>query len=137
MKYSILILVLAIFPLSFGFAQSNKSPETKEDNSQLIEISDMFTDPTGCFELAEPYVGIIKKRKFLSDEITIIGFVLMRPNDERVFINIDSDFIKKKSMVDRDNYVALMRKGNKVKVWAYICGAAGRVIYADNIKLEK
>ena len=136
MKYSILILVLAIFPLGFGFAQSNKSPETKEDDSQLIEISDMFTDPTGCFEGGE-YVGIIKKRKFLSDEITIIGFVLMRPNDERVFINIDSDFIKKKSMVDRDNYVALMRKGNKVKVWAYICGAAGRVIYADNIKLEK
>ena len=137
MIYSILILVLTIFPLSFGFAQPNKSPETKE--GQLIEISDMCTDCAegqcgGPDELGE---GIIKKRKFLSDEITIKGFVLMYPDDERIYINIDTEFLKKKDMWERSWYPALMKKGNKVKVWVYGRGAKCNVLWADKIKLEK
>lgn len=114
----IVLILSLIFVLAFvALAQSSSPPVAMyggtRRNPRLIELSNMAADSEGCVKRG-PYIGTLVQRKFDDDEITLIGFVLRDSKDQRTV----SPFLA---------------KGKRVKVWAYACGAAGRVLYADRI----
>ena len=92
----------------------------------------MAGDSEGCVKRG-PYIGTLVQRKFDDDEISLIGFVLRGSKDQRTYINLDDEQIDRMLMVDRGYVSLFLAKGKRLKVWAYACGAAGRVLYADRI----
>jgi hypothetical protein len=98
----------------------------------LIELSNLAGNSEGCVKRG-PYVGILVQRKFDDDEITLIGFVLRDSKDQRTYINLDAQQVDRMPVVDRSHLSSFLAKGKRLKVWAYACGAAGRVLYADKI----
>ena len=127
-----LIFVLAIVAL----AQSSTRPAAKYGgtarNPRLIELSNLAGDSEGCLKRG-PYIGTLVQRKFDEDEITLIGFVLRDSKDQRTYINLDDEQIDRMLIVDRGYVSRFLAKGTRIKVWAFACGAAGRVLYADRI----
>lgn len=131
-----LILAFIFISMSVALAQSSKRSSAKyggtKSNPRLIELSNLAGDSEGCVKRG-PYVGKLVQRKFDDDEITLIGFVLRDSKDERTYINLDDEQIDRMLMVDRSYLSKFLAKGKQVKVWVYVCGAAGRVLYADRI----
>lgn len=107
----------------------------RPNNPRLVEMWNMAgaERAEGCFR-GGPVVGTIVKREFADDEMTIVGIVVRDSSDERSYFNIESDRITRMSMVSQGHYGSLVARGRQVMVWAYACGAAGRVWVADRIK---
>ena len=70
----------------------------------------------------------------LEDELTIIGIVLMDENDNRNYINIDSEQLKRLSRAALSNFSNFLTIGNRLEIWAYMCGGSGRILVADKMK---
>lgn len=136
MKRLGLILALILAVTLVTLAQSSTRPSAKyggtRGNPRLIELSNLAGASEGCVKRG-PYIGTVVQRKFDDDEITPIGFVVREAKDQRTYINLDDEQIDRMLMVDRDYLSSFLAKGKRLKVWAYACGAAGRVLYADRI----
>lgn len=104
----------------------------KQGNPRLIELSNLGGSSDGCVKRG-PFIGTLVQRKFDDDEITLIGFVVRDAKDERTYINLDDEQIDRMLMVDRGYLSSFLARGRRLKVWAFACGAAGRVLYADRI----
>jgi len=131
------LVVTSFFLLSvIVLAQSSGQPRAKYSgtgrNARVVELSNLAGDADGCLKRG-PYVGTLMQRKFDDDEITLIGFVLRESKDERIYINLDDEQINRMVLADRGHISTFLTKGKRLKVWAYACGAAGRVLYADRI----
>lgn len=136
MKRFSLILVLILAVTLVALAQSSARPNARyggtRGNPRLIEFSHLAGSSDGCVKRG-PFIGTLVQRKFDDDEITLIGFVVRDAKDQRTYINLDDEQIDRMLMVDRDYLSSFLAKGKRLKVWAYACGAAGRVLYADRI----
>ena len=113
-------------------------------SSRMTSLANMVPDTIvkGCptpFSLQ----GKILKVRYGEDELTIVGFVILKeyPKGEgnnRDYINIDSDYIRERlgrfplSILD-----TLITDGRSVQVWGFRCGVSGAVLYADKIKSFK
>ena len=68
----------------------------------------------------------------------IVGFVLRTNNDERFFINVDTDSLDElnRSMPNagRTWIGELLKQGNKVRVTTIVCGS-GSLEFADSVRL--
>jgi hypothetical protein len=139
-KLSFTFFLLTVFTVNVN-AQNNRPPVAKYDATGMIELSNMVMSKTveGCYKSDSDsdyiYEGTIVKRNFADNEITLLSIVLSDSNDERSYINIDDEQIKLMGLADHASFSSFLGKGKRVKVWVYRCGAAGRIIYADTIKL--
>lgn len=127
-----LTFVVAVAALAQSFARPNAKYEGTRSNPRLIELSNLGGSSEGCVKRG-PFIGTLVQRKFDDDEITLIGFVVRDAKDERTYINLDDEQIDRMLMVDRGYLSTFLAKGKRLKVWAFACGAAGRVLYADRI----
>lgn len=105
----------------------------------MVSISNLFGNiPIGCSKQDRPLVGEVIKRQFDSDEMTIVGFVLRTNNDERFFINVDTDSLDElnRSMPNAGRIWIgeLLKQGNKVRVTTIVCGS-GSLEFADSVRL--
>lgn len=100
----------------------------------MIELSNMAGDVSECAIAIKPYTGVIVKRVFDDDELTIIGIVLRDSKDERIYLNIDDDQISEMTRADLSNFSSFLSKGNRIKAWAYMCGVSGGVLFASKVK---
>ena len=87
--------------------------------------------------------GKILKVRYAEDEMTIVGFVILRdyPKGEgnnRAYINIESEYLREHlgrfplSILD-----TLITEGRQVHVWGFNCGVSGAISIADKIKALK
>jgi hypothetical protein len=81
--------------------------------------------------------GIVVKRSFGNDGLTLTGIVIEQSDGTRSFINVDPvsaylGMALKYSLIQATQL--LTRTGRKVKGRALACGAAGRVLMLDSIK---
>lgn len=127
-----LTFVVAVAALAQSSARPNAKYEGTRGNPRLIELSNLGGSSEGCVKRG-PFIGTLVQRKFDDDEITLIGFVVRDAKDERTYINLDDEQIDRMLMVDRGYLSTFLAKGKRLKVWAFACGAAGRVLYADRI----
>lgn len=116
-------------------AQTEKLPTAEFNKKGMYELSNLYSEKDGCYKHEEPFQGTIVKREFAEDELTIIGLVLMDENDNRTYINIDSEQVKKLSRAAYSNLSSFLGKGKQMEIWVYGCGASESVLIADKMKL--
>lgn len=101
----------------------------------VVSLSGLYDTPEGCqsFEAS----GIVAKRDFAKDGLTLSGIILEDEKGGRNFMNISVE-VDKLSMAMRANLLRglqlLSRVGRHVHVRAFACGAAGRAFFIDAIK---
>lgn len=150
LSMQIYVMLLFRWTLPFFFlvaatchAQGSREPVPSYDIRggvhRLVSISNLFGNiPIGCSKQDRPLVGEVIKRQFDSDEMTIVGFVLRTNNDERFFINVDTDSLDElnRSMPNagRTWIGELLKQGNKVRVTTIVCGS-GSLEFADSVRL--
>ncbi len=102
----------------------------------MVEMSDLTSDEI-CFEpdkSSQPYVGTIVKRRFDDDEITLAGIILREANDERYFINIDTEYVSNKGRFIPRELSSILTLNRKVKIWVYGCGASGSMLFISKVQ---
>lgn len=125
MRLFLLLIVIAIS--GFPIAAQKSAGKT---------MSDLYNkdDSGACMALGKPFAGTVVKRNYADDEITLVGFVLREPGDERTFLNIDNEYVAGKGHFVPDELLEIIKVGKRVKVWVYECGASGRLMYLDKVQ---
>lgn len=135
MKLLTLFFIL-IFSFS-AFSQNKRKMPAKarvtNDTILAVVLSKMSVpEICGKAEWAEKesYIGTVLKRQFNDSEMELNGFVLREANDERAFINIDSEYISTLAASASGDLSSFLKKGVRVKVLVYRCR---QVLYAYKI----
>ena len=127
-----LILSGSILIVSTAHAELRINQDGK---GQVISISGLYDSPEGCHTSQSN--GMIVKREFKEDALTLSGIVLEASDGTRAFMNVDVE-TDKLNMAAKGNLLRglqlLTFVGRKVSVTAYACGAAGRTFFLDAIK---
>ncbi len=99
-------------------------------------MSDLYNkdDSGACIPLGKPFSGTVVKRNYAENEITLVGFVLREPGDERSFLNVDYEYVAGKGRFIPAELLEVIKVGNRIKVWVYGCGASGRLMYLDKVQ---
>jgi len=92
---------------------------------------DVCVDPV---KQAVPIDGVIMKRNFDENEMTLIGVVVREKDDQRYFVNIDSEYVAGRGRWVPSELSSILSKGRRVKIWVYGCGAAGMMFWARTVK---
>lgn len=106
------------------------------DEPRIIAIYNLVAGSESDCPSPFEYKGTIVQIKYDDDTGTrIIGFTISDRNERRTYFNIDEDFYEESKLpaVDMGWIDTLLRKGRRVEVLAYACGAVGRVLMANNI----
>ncbi len=125
-----LLVVLSISLLTFNF-------EVRSECSTRIEFSPNRDHPFAVYDLMDDYalydktqlVGRIAHIQYDADTgAEIIGFALERDDDIRVSVSITHDeCVPSMTAADRSWLPYIIRKGNRVRVDAYITGSGGYI----------
>jgi hypothetical protein len=140
----LLLGVICVVGLMVGTAQAQREPvyETvtpRSKTSRMTSLANMVSPEraTGCsaFSLS----GKILKVRYAEDEMTIVGFVILRdyPKGEgnnREYINIESDLKERLGRFPLSILDTLITEGRRVHVWGFNCGTSGAIAFADKIK---
>ena len=107
-----------------------------KNKKEVVEMSNMkgVVSDMECWHKPEVVIGVIMKRSYEEDEMTIASFILKSAGDKRKAININQEQIAGRYSVS--NLASLLTIGKKVKVWLYDCngGGSGTFAYADRVK---
>ena len=111
-------------------------------SSRMTSLANLVSEEAvkGCSPFSLP--GKILKVRYAEDEMTIVGFVILKeyPKGEgnnREYINVDSEYLREHlgrfelSILD-----TLITEGRRVQVWGFYCGSGG-IAEADRIKAFK
>ena len=79
-----------------------------------LASKDVCTDPETH---KIPVDGVVVKRNFADDEMTLIGVVIREKDDRRYFVNIDSDYVAGKGHYVPFELSSILTKGRRVKIW--------------------
>jgi hypothetical protein len=127
-----LILLVSVLVASASHAEMQIS---QDGRGQVVSISGLYDDPEGCHIFRTD--GLIVKREFKDDALTLSGVVLEASDGARSIVNVDIE-PGKLGMAAKGNLMhglqLLTAVGRKASVAAYACGAAGRVFFLDAIK---
>jgi hypothetical protein len=127
-----LILLVLVLAVSAAHAELRVSQDGK---GEVVSISGLYDDPEGCHISRTD--GVIVKREFKDDALTLSGIVLETSDGARSFVNVDIE-PDKLGMAAKGNLMhglqLLTAVGRKASVTAYACGAAGRAFFLDAIK---
>ncbi len=121
-------------------AQTGKQSGGKRGGAKkaapVVELMDLAS-PNVCVDPQKhsaPVDGVIVKRTFANDEITLIGVTVREANDERYYVNIDSEYLANKGRFVPREVSSVLTKGRRVKIWVYGCGASGMMFHARTIR---
>jgi hypothetical protein len=116
-----------------------QGPYHRADSSGTVyEVGGLFDtrEDFQCQFSSRPLSGIVVRRAFAPNAIDLDGVVIEEESGERTFININ-DLPTDISMVERRWVVQglqkMLKKGRRVTIFFWACGAAGRVLDADRI----
>ena len=141
-KSTFAFFVLLVLPACLALAsvtngQSRASADYGKRSGKTVmlaayDLYDYSPDPSDLIPCtARKYSGSIIKVDYERERgVQIAGFTLRGSRGESPFISIDP------SLYDNFNIgllPTLIRKNNRVRVDAYICGASGRVVLAKNV----
>lgn len=133
-------LALSLVLLGNVTAQTTKKTTSKpvviKKAARVVTMSDLASkhvcvDPT---KHTVPVDGVIVKRNFDDNEMTLIGVVVREKDDQRYFVNIDSEYVAGKGRWVPSELSSILTKGRRVKIWVYGCGAAGMMFWARTVK---
>ena len=119
MKIYFMIAVILLFAITVA-AQTNKKSVGKR-NAKKVAVAEMsdLANPDVCVDPTKhsvPVDGVIVKREFDADEITLIGVTVREANDERYFVNIDSEYLAGKGRFVPRELSSILTKGRRVKI---------------------
>lgn len=124
--YFIFTLVLVFAASAIAQTSKTTTKRSKQQKTEMIEMSDLSSDDV-CgvdqpYKPLKPYVGKIIKRKFKDDQITLEGIILREDNDERHFINIDTEHLSGKLPYFSRELSSILTLNRRVKIWVNMCG---------------
>lgn len=126
---------MAVGPVLAATAAQAEPRYEQNDKGQIISIVGLSDVHEGCHP-AE-ISGVVVKREFAKDEITLSGVVVELPHGTRCFINVVA-VPERLPMAQRSNLIAglqiLTKVGRAVSMLVDSCGAAGRTLLLDAIK---
>jgi hypothetical protein len=129
------LLIFFLTPCLVANAQNENHPygefgETKQGHG-LVALYNM-TSQGDCHPVE--YVGAIVAVRFDEEFATQIqGFTIADKDDDRTYFNFEAPEIGEISYVTLESIPFLIKKGRRVRVSAFACGAAGRVLMANHI----
>lgn len=134
-KVAVVIALTLVF-LSVANGQTRASSDIVERNGKTVMLAayDLDEDPGDC--VVRKYSGTIIKVHYDKEfGVQIDGFTLLGSRGLRTYLNVDptlyEDFRLPRAEIGW--LPTLIRKNNRVRVDAYVCGASGGVIIANNI----
>ena len=133
--FCVAIIALSLFALTVTGQTNKKSPSPKKQ-TRIVTMSDLASSDV-CVDPTKhkiPVDGVIVSRKFDSDEMTLISVVVREKDDQRYFVNIDSEYVAGKGHFVSSELSSILTKGRSVKIWVYGCGAAGMMFWARIVK---
>ena len=131
-RTSLLLLMLMMAMPCAGVAQSLRY--TQDANHNTTALSGLFYQ-SDC-SAGIPISGVVVKREFGDDAISLKGFVLEKDGGTRQLINVDiPDGL---SMAAKDivfnGIQRLLRNGRSMVGTVSACGAAGRVLTLESVR---
>jgi hypothetical protein len=117
-------------------ASSSATAEVHFKQNKLnhaVEISGLYDDPTCSRQVIS---GMVVKREFSSDALTITGFVFQRLDGTRQFVNVDvpSGLDRVSQEIVDDGLQRLLRVGRVIHGRALECGVSGRIFDLEQIE---
>ena len=139
MKLNFGIVLILLFALNVAAQTSRKSVGKRGGVKKAIRVVEMsdLASPDVCVDPTKhsaPVEGVIVKRDFDADEITLTGVTVREANDERYFVNIDNEYVASKGRFVPRELSSILTKGRRVKIWVYGCGASGMMFWARIVK---
>lgn len=134
------LIILTLLSALAGTAQTNRKStgkySVKPKVSMVVTMSDLASTDVcvGPTKHSIPVDGVIVKREFDPNEITLIGVVVREKDDQRHFVNIDSEYVAGKGRFVPSELSSILTTGRRVKIWVYGCGAAGMMFWARIVK---
>jgi len=129
------VFLLLFFAANTILAQSKKVEKAAKPKPSMADLYNK-DDGGACYPLKPPTLsGTVVKRQYDEDEITLIGFVLKEPGDDRTFVNVDHEYVGKKGRFVPEELLQFVKPGNRVKIWVYGCGASGRLLMLEKIQI--
>jgi hypothetical protein len=108
---------------------------SQNEKGQVTSIVGLSDSREGCHP--SEMSGVVVKREFQKDEISLSGIVVELPDGTRSFINVIA-VPESLPMAQRSNFVTglqiLTKVGRTVSLLVDACGAAGRMLLLDAIK---
>lgn len=129
MKYLPAIFIMF---LVFGVSAQNKGKgKTRSKSKPKIQLTTLTGEGDDCTKTA--FTGTVVKRNFAEDEITLVSFVLREPDDNRIYINVDSEFLREKGRYELSETTSALSLKRNVKVGVYGCGASGLFFWLESV----
>ena len=130
------LIALTLFPAYVANGQTRASADIVERNGKTVMLAayDLDEDPGDC--AVRKYLGTIIKVHYDQEfGVQIDGFTLQGPRGLRTYFNVDptlyGDFRLPRAEIGW--LPMLIKRNNRVRVEAYVCGASGGVVIANNI----
>ncbi|MDQ3801377.1 MAG: hypothetical protein M3384_18295 [Acidobacteriota bacterium] len=139
MKIYFTIAVILLFALTVIAQTGKKSGGKRVSAKKVVPVAEMtdLASPDVCVDPTKhsaPVDGVIVKREFDADEIMLTGVTVREANDERYFVNIDTEYVASKGRFVPRELSSILTKGRRVKIWVYGCGASGMMFWARAVK---
>ncbi|HYG09845.1 MAG TPA: hypothetical protein VD835_07730 [Pyrinomonadaceae bacterium] len=127
------IAAALILTLSIQTAPTVEARYAKGNNSQIVALLHMSSQSDqGC--TSKYYSGqIVGVRYDDGDGVEIVSFGLRLADGQRERIYLDDDFYRRVQNADRGRLHTIFRKGQRVRVKVYLCGAGGNVATAHEV----
>lgn len=128
------LLALALL-VSAQAALTVEARYAKGRSTQIVALLHMSTQSDqDC--TAGDYAGRIVGIRYDSGDATeIVSFGLETNGGRRERIYLDDDFYRRVQNADRGRLHTILKRGSRVRVRAYLCGAGGNVATADRVFL--
>jgi hypothetical protein len=110
-------------------AQVKKRKSITKPKTQLTELTN---ETEGCYKSS--FSGTIVKRNFDEDEITLSGFVLRESDDNRIYVNVDHEYLSNKGRFELSNLASTLTLNRRVKISVYGCGTAGALFWLYSLQ---
>ena len=126
----LVILDLSLAECAYAHVSIKRSPQ-----GQVLEISSLASDPGSPCAPTEDS-GLVVKRDFEDDAVTLKGIVVEHKDGTRTFINVETPTglnMAEQGLV-LDGLQRLSKIGRQVELGLFACGAAGRFLYLDRIR---
>lgn len=123
------LLPIFILILSVSFFAQNECPKVKNNPKGIAKVSNLNSDLAKDFTCRKvSYTGTISGLSFDSDESAeVSGITIQLSNGTRQIVWIaDTDLLDCFSEADKGNWRSQIKKGAKIKVAAWVCGAGGK-----------
>jgi hypothetical protein len=139
-----LALALAVIGCAPPAYSQVSEPRYKLGSSgkRVVQITNLavLSDFT-CFRVRTPMRGRVVRRNFGPDGLMIQSFVLEEPDGTRTEIRVDTERVNQASEVTRSwvlpGLQTLLRQGQTVSVSIIRCGASGKGVDAESIRLAR